>query len=562
MKPQLFKLISALAIFSLVAFWVNTTPTIAGSPDRFRPSSKTTAGETDDELFTPLEFETAAASHPDINSQVIFSRCRFAPFDGPASFYSPFSGGVSDAIVGDTTFAFADGTTCFNPQNESNIVVNPTDSNNVLTAANEYRLDAHEVYSSRDGGQTWINVVLPGWTSSTGGSGVFARQSSCGDPVLAFGPDGTAYYSGLVCNQKNRAFFSGVAVASSHDGGVTWGAPRMVSFSDSPVIFNDKEWLTVAQDGTIYLTWTRFKVAKNAYFASPIVFSKSKDGGVTWTDFAPVSDSSHPFDQGSVPLVAPDGTFYVAYEGNTPGSGYAGDAIIVARSTNGGKTFSNTEVARSYDDFNCYPINLSQDRQTLSGEQFRINSFPSFAIDPTNGHLAITWADNQANPGCGYEKGGSFSGVTSNQVKLITSNNGLTWSAPRVLTSGSADKVYPAVGANAGRIVVAYYTRAFSPATPDCQVGLLDTVTNAVTTTGGPVCLDFALRSSTDNFASETRLTNQSSNPYITFAGSFIGDYTGAVVKADGSALAVWADFRGNPNITNPNMDVDVAYGK
>ena len=118
------------------------------------------------------------------------------------------------------------------------------------------------------------------------------------------------------------------------------------------------------------------------------------------------------------------------------------------------------------------------------------------------------------------------------------------------------------MGANAGRIVVSYYTRAYSPATSDCQAQLLNTTTNVLTTFGGPVCLDYAMLSSTDNFTTEVRLTNQSSNPYITFAGSFIGDYTGALVKSDGSALAVWADFRGNPGITLPNMDTDVAYGK
>src|SRR5262249_38688559 len=157
-------------------------------------------------------------------------------------------------------------------------------------SANEYRIDGDEVYLSMNGGQTWSNVILPGRTGATGGKGVFARLSSCGDPVLAFGPDGTAYYAGLACNTKNAAFFSGVSVSISHDGGLTWGAPHMVSFSDSPVIFNDKEWITVGADGTVYVTWTRFKVAKHAYVASPIVLSVSHDSGVSWSDLVSVSD--------------------------------------------------------------------------------------------------------------------------------------------------------------------------------------------------------------------------------------------------------------------------------
>lgn len=557
---QLALVILLILVFSLPA---GSIPALAASGDHFRPSSPTTMGASDDDLRTPAEFEAAVAAHPSPTGQILVSRCRFAPFTGNPGFYSPFTGNVSDAIVGDTTFPLAGGTFCYNPQNESNIVVNPTDSNNVVTSANEYRIDGAAVYVSTDGGTSWTNVVVPGRTAATGGRGLFARMSDCGDPVLAFAPDGTVYYSGLVCNSNKVSFFSGISVSASHDGGLSWDAPHMVSFADSNTIFNDKEWITVGPDGKLYLTWTRFKYNGKGYTASPIVLSTSSDGGNTWSDWVPVSDKAHPYDQGSVPIVAPDGTLYVAYEGNTPSSGYAGDAIIVARSTNGGRTFSNTEVARAYDDYNCYPLNTAQDRQTLSGEEFRINSFPSFAIDPSTGKLAITWADDQANASCGYEKGGSFVGPTANAVKLVTSTDGLTWSAPQVITVPSADAVYPAVGTNVGRIFVSYYTRAYSPSTPDCQAMVQDTSTNTLSLLPGPVCLDFAFRSSdNNNFGTETRLTNQSSNPYISFAGSFIGDYNGAVVTSSGSALTVWADFRGNPGVTDPNMDVNVAVGK
>ena len=136
----------------------------------------------------------------------------------------------------------------------------------------------------------------------------------------------------------------------------------------------------------------------------------------------------------------------------------------MARSVDGGKNLSNTEVARVFDDADCYPIQRpgAQNRQTLSFQQFRINGFPSMAIDPSNGTIAIVWADNEGAGNCG-SGGASFSGVTSNQVKLVTSTNGTTGSAPRRITSGAADKVYPSVGANAGRIVVGFYTREYSP---------------------------------------------------------------------------------------------------
>jgi hypothetical protein len=279
MKVTLNRIIGLAAVASLAVVALNAHATLAAAGDHFRPSSATSAGASDDTLFTPLDFEQAAAENPNANSLVLYSRCRFAPFAGNPNLYKPFAAGTADAIVGDTTFAFADGSTCYNPQNESNIVVNPTNPSNILTSANEYRLDGDAVYVSMDAGHSWTNVILPGRTGATGGSGVFARLGSCGDPVVAFGPDGTAYYAGLACNQNLTSFFSGVSVSVSHDGGLTWGAPVMVSFSNSNTIFNDKEFMTVGPDGAIYLTWTRFKSAAGSYVESPIVGAVSTNGG-------------------------------------------------------------------------------------------------------------------------------------------------------------------------------------------------------------------------------------------------------------------------------------------
>ena len=72
---------------------------------------------------------------------------------------------------------------------------------------------------------------------------------------------------------------------------------------------------------------------------------------------------------------------------------------------------------------------------------------------------------------------------------------------------------------------------------------------------------DWAIRSSDDSFSSQTRVSAQSSNPYILFAGSFIGDYTGTAVNGTGSAVTVWTDFRGKPGQTTPNQDVVVGTG-
>jgi hypothetical protein len=544
--------------------------------DHFKALGPDKAQGGDDALFFPNDFEAVTASRPDPNALTFFSLCRRAPFVS-TTLYSPFSGANADAIVNDTTFTLVDGTHCYEPQNEQNIVINPTNNQNVVTSANDYRYGFRaQVYFSTDGGNTFTDVILPGWDPATGGTGLFKHVQAGGDPVLAFAPDGTLYYNALVYDFSFANHTpSGVAVAVSHDGGANWAAPVMVHYESANNFFNDKEWIAAGANGDVYVTWTLFKSNKpHGYISSNIVASVSHDHGATWSDPIAVSDSSHPFDQGSSPAVAPDGTVYVAYEGNQADD-VSRDQIVLARSTDGGLTFTNTELGRVYDDVGCYPLNVAQGRARLSFEQFRLSSFPSLAIDPTTGHLVIAWADDQLNAGCAAGAS-SFSGLTNNPVKLITSANGTTWTAPNIITSGK-DKAYPAVGANAGRIVVGYYTRDYSPVPTatdhSCGRGFLDTSDPAYPLSApvyvdlAPVCLDYAMSSSTDGYASETRVSTQSSNPYIEFSGSFIGDYTGVAVNSTGKAHVVWTDFRGHPGIaadpasTTPNQDTVVGNG-
>jgi hypothetical protein len=524
-----------------------------------------------DSLFYPGDFEAAVAAQPDPNNLVLFSLCRRAPFTS-STLYPSLAGGNVDAVIGDTTFTLVDGTQCYEPQNEQNIVVNPTNSANIVTSANDYRFGFQElVYVSMDGGNSFADVLLPGWDVATGGTGQFTHVSAGGDPVLAFGQDGTLYFLALVYDFSFASHTpSGVAVASSRDGGASWSTPVMVHYESANNFFNDKPWIAAGAGGDVYVTWTHFNQGPHGlgYISSNIVGALSHDHGHTWTEMIAVSDRAHPFDQGSSPAYAPDGTLYVAYEGNQA-SNPARDQTVVARSTDGGKTFTNTEVGRVYDDVGCYPTNVAQGRARLSFEQFRVSSFPSLAIDPSTGGLAIAWSDDQNNAGCA-SGAASFSGLTDNQVKLVTSADGKTWTAPQQITSG-ADKVYPAVGANAGRTVVGYYSRDFSPVPTatdhTCQRGFLSDQdpgypTSATTpvhyTDLAPVCLDYAFSSSSDNFASETRVTSQSSNPYLQFSGSFIGDYTGVAVDASGGVHTAWTDDRGLPGTTTPNQDTVV----
>ena len=495
--------------------------------------------------------------------------CRSTPFNTTGAYGS--LGTNIDAIVGDaineTGFSNLG---CTTPQNETTIAVNPTNPLNLIAGANDYRVccDADGLndgtgwaYYSTDGGTSWHNVQLPGLTAETGGGGVFKKFDSAGDPVIVFSPDGVAYYANIVFSRVSPA--SGIVVNVSRDGGQTWSAPNLVSFSDAPNFFLDKEWIAAGASGRVVVTWTRFSQGPHgaSYLESPIVGAISYDYGKTWNRQSfPVSDKAHPFNQGSQVAFGPDGALLVAYEGASPATGYATEALVLARSTNDGRTFKTVELARVYDDLDCYPV--YDGRQTLTDMHFRLNSYPSMSVDQKTGAIAIVWTDNQGSGNCG--SGGSvFSGTTANQVKLISGSWPAIANASVVaVTTSPQDKVFPSVAAANGRIAVSYYTRdyAIGSSAPICNVRTNDNPGGVIPPSPAPrsVCIDYAAKTNNDGFVAQIRLSTESSNPFIQFAnGSFIGDYSQLAITPGGTrATAAWTDFRGNPGFTSANQDV------
>ena len=495
--------------------------------------------------------------------------CRSTPWSTVAA-YGPLGSNV-DAIVGDpvNNSGFSN-VGCRTPQNETTIAANPQNPNNLVAGANDYRVccdftglnDASGwAYYSFDGGASWGNVQLPHLTSETGAKGSMKKFDSAGDPVVAFSPDGIVYYANVVFSRVSPV--SGVVVSSSSDGGKTWSEPNLVTYTGAGNFLHDKEWIGAGANGKVVVTWTRYNLGPKGagYRESPIVGAFSKDYGKTWNRQSfPVSDNAHPFNQGSQVQYGPDGALYVAYEGSSPTTGFATDALVVARSTDDGLTFQTKELARVFDDNNCYPFFAG--RQTLSNMHFRLNSFPSMSVDPVTGEISLVWTDQEGVGTCG-SSAATFVGTTANQVKLLRGSWSSIGSATvRRLTSGS-DTVFPSVASRNGKIVVTYYTRDYGITsaasvchfrTNDAGGANVDPSPSAVS-----VCMDYAAKSSTNGFSSQTRLSTESSNPFVQFAdGSFIGDYSQVALSAgaNGKAHASWTDFRGDPGITPANQDV------
>ena len=428
---------------------------------------------------------------------------------------------------------------CRTPQNETAIAVNPANPQNLVAGANDYRDccilsggtqrndGSGWVYVSFDGGLSWFNRKLPGLGFSGNPQGVFKKVTSVGDPAIAFGKNNTVYYANIGFNRVDES--DAIFVSVSHDGGTNWDPPVLVANSGGATFFNDKVWIGAdPNSGMATISWTRFKSnPKYGYIESPIVASTSTNFGATWASWVDVS-GQYKYNQGSVPVYGNDGSIYVSFEGAVAADGY-NDYNIVAKSTNGGATFTQTVVSRNVDE--NFPI--FGGRGVLTGLHFRTNTFPSLTVDRVTGKLYLAWADNSLGN----------STTTSAQVFVQSSVDGVSWTAKLQLTTTPEDKIYPWVAANAGNVIVSYYTREFAGA--------------------ASLQIDYAYAKSNDGgatWSASTRITEQSSDPGIQFSsGAFIGDYTGVAVGSDNVAHPLWTDFRGNPGLTSPNQDAVTA---
>lgn len=449
---------------------------------------------------------------------------------------------------------------CDNPgtisiRNETTIAVNPTDANNIIGGSHRYLLTTtgaflnfHVVavaYVTKDGGSTWTTVHPP-----------LGSWQFTGDPVLAFDADGRAYYFNIADHEGQGGSFTGPSVIAqrSDDGGSTWTQPATVArgvgaIANGPtavIVFNDKEWGTADANASspfknnVYVTWTRFLFLQQSYIESPIFFSRSTDGGLTWSEGKEISGSSASLctkqintaggttrcdeNQFSQPVVGPDGTIYVTFlNEQNPSSTDFRDEVLLVKSTDGGDTWS-APVAVSpiiHDGSNDYPLN-TDGRQHLTGCAYRVNAAGALALGP--GQLYYVYTENNGN-----------ATTTQTDIMVVTStNDGTSWSAPVAVNSSAKDQVYPWAAVDAGgRLRVGYNDHdRILPAGETCVYGYsLSTATATGATTFTHQALETGL-----SIASNSRWFSQNTR--------FIGDYTNVAIGPDGSVWADWTDLR------------------
>ena len=469
-------------------------------------------------------------------------------------------------------------------QAEEVVVANPTNSRNLIAGQNDSRIGFnHCGYDwSRDRGKTWGDQVPPFYQFVMADG---HTADACSDPTATFDSKGNAYVGGVLFDVGSAASAFVVAKSNAGIGGAFYHSPDpaggfqtyrdtplgVVASDNDPNIFHDKEFIVADSTSSspadnVYATWTRFDLDTGAGVGahSPIYFSQSTNGGATWSPGIEISGSNANFctavsgeanpnacdqDQGSHPIVGPDGTVYVAFfNGNTPILGENQHMIVKCpASADCSNPASWAAPVKISDDFGFQPFGpvastgCPAGRQCIPPNGYRVQdeTFGSISIDSA-GRLYHVFSDAR-NLGANCNPLGSAATATppcdTDVFYSYSTDGGMTWSAETKLTpAGSAQwQPWGAVAPNGKKLFIGYYDRSYG----NCETTGCNDIT--MVTVGKP-----ATSSPTLKF---TRITT-SSMPNLVVANNpiqagFLGDYMWVSTDRRGNPLVVWADTRG-----------------
>jgi hypothetical protein len=286
-------------------------------------------------------------------------------------------------------------------------------------------------WKSTDGGGHFTTLPLPNSVSS-GGVGI---SPAGGDTDIAVAPERNAngFYNIYVASLQSRPPLLDVYVSTSKDGGASWS----INPTGASVPVDDREW--IAADGAN-------KVCIS-YHATPttneIVVDCSNDAGLTFTQHALAFDVNHQFhallnnEIGNLTLDPSNHVIYQSFssihdaseENPVTGCGTScgTHSVWIARSIDGGKTFTDYEVHNNPDTTVSY------------GHQF-----VNVAVD-RGGNVYVLYNDNH------------------NLFYSFSTTFGQTWSGPyQINKPASNTAIFPwASGGSAGALDVVWYGTSF-----------------------------------------------------------------------------------------------------
>ncbi len=391
------------------------------------------------------------------------------------------------------------------PFTEPSVAINPHDPNQMVTAFQ----DNAQIAYSRDGGHHWnaaTGIAPKNYHVSGDVSVVYDNRGHAYLCYIAFDKLGTFNY------WAHNGGRNGIFIRRSLDGGATWekdhipvseqAARQDIPWEDKPYIVADATSSRYA--GNLYIGWTRWTLTD-----SRIVFTRSTDGGATWSQ--PIEIDRHrgfPRDdngalEGFSAAVTSDGAVHAVWSD--------GDGVLLTTSRDGGRTFSRPKMIQKTAP-SMFAVNAVE----------RANGFPVIAAA---GHtLYLGWTD--------YRNGDLDVFCSSSRDK------GRHWSAPvRVSTDpvhNGAEQFFPWMAADpsTGAVYFAFYDRRFDPQNRK-QIFVL-----ARSTDGGKTFTNYAW-----------------THDAFDASGVFFGDYTGLAASA-GRVLGAWMEKAPTPKGAKPGTIV------
>ncbi|MBZ5794610.1 glycoside hydrolase [Burkholderia contaminans] len=426
------------------------------------------------------------------------------------------------------------GTVYVNAEVEPWLAVNPANPQNMIGVWQQDRWSnggahGHVAGYTFDGGATWARTTQPFSACAPGGLS-YERAS---DPWVSIGPDGTAYSVAITFNQSNNS--NAVAGSVSTDGGQTWSSPALLVANNEPTtqFFNDKESVTAnpVKAGTAYAVWDRLELPNgNPYanlhtqaFRGPTLFSKTTDGGKTWSKAKVIVHvRSRQQTIGNQIVVDPkSGTLFDFFNLIQPPFSKAAGKVAFIKSTDDGATWTQPQVIAGLQTVGVTDPN--------TGEPVRTGDIiPEPAIDPASGQLYVVWQDSRFN-------GGKY-----DEIALSTSKDGgASWSAPlQVNTPTGRPAFNPSVRVdNTGAVMVTHY---------DFRDLLAENMTTLPTGFWRKISLDGGT-----TFVAERRVAGPFDMKLAPNAeGFFIGDYQGLDVGPSSSFHPLFVQTSSG-NLTN-----------